>query len=295
MTALAKEKALAAPERAALFLRALETGLPLRARTVALVTAHPDDETIGAGALLPRLQGVTVILATDGAPRNGDDAARQGFAGAAEYAFARSCEFERVMMLAGVPVADRFCLALPDQEAAPNLPRLARALVRLFRERDTEIALTHAYEGGHPDHDAVAFAVHAAAELRRREGRDIAIVEMPFYRLDGEDWAVQRFVPAPGVEETVLPLGEEDRAAKRQMLAAHRTQGETLGRFGLDAERFRIAPAYDFAALPNGGRLLYERYGWGMTGSRWLALAAAASAELGLGPRPARAAPRAAS
>jgi LmbE family N-acetylglucosaminyl deacetylase len=285
MTALVQEKALDAPERARRFLRALTTGLLVHARTVALVTAHPDDETIGAGALLRRLHGVTVILATDGAPRSGDDAARQGFASAADYAFARSCEFERVMMLAGVPVADRFCLGLPDQEVASNLPRLARALVRLFRERDTEIALTHSYEGGHPDHDAVAFAVHAAAALRRQEGRDVAVIEMPFYHLDGEDWAVQRFVPAPGASETVLPLGEEDRAVKRQMLAAHRTQGETLGRFGLDAERFRVAPEHDFAALPNDGRLLYERYGWGLTGDRWLGLAAAASAELGLGDR----------
>jgi LmbE family N-acetylglucosaminyl deacetylase len=283
MTALAQEKALDAPERAARFLRALQTGLPLQAKTVALVTAHPDDETIGAGALLPRLSGVTVILATDGAPRNGGDAGRQGFTSAADYAFARSREFERVMMLAGVPVADRFCLGLPDQEAAMNLPRLTRALVRLFRERDTEIALTHSYEGGHPDHDAVAFAVHAAAALRSREGRDVAVVEMPFYHLDGKDWAVQRFIPAPDVEETALPLREEDRAVKLEMLAAHRTQGETLSRFDLDAERFRIAPDYDFAVLPNGGRLLYERYGWGMTGDRWRTLAAAASAELGLG------------
>ncbi|HEX8166994.1 MAG TPA: PIG-L family deacetylase [Beijerinckiaceae bacterium] len=284
MTALAKETALTAPERAARFLRALETGRPLHAKTVALVTAHPDDETIGAGALLPRLSGVTVVLATDGAPRDGGDAGRLGFESAAAYAFARACEFERVMMLAGVPVADRFCLGLPDQEAAMNLPRLARALARLFHERDTEVVLTHSYEGGHPDHDAVAFAVHAAVELRRREGRDIAVVEMPFYHLDGEEWAVQRFVPASGAPEAALVLDERDRAVKLEMLATHRTQGETLGRFGLDAERFRPAPAYDFKALPNGGRLLYERHGWGMTGSRWLKLAAAASAELGLGP-----------
>jgi LmbE family N-acetylglucosaminyl deacetylase len=282
MSAAAQERVLGPSERAGRFLRALASRGLIRARGVAVVVAHPDDETIGAGAALPRLQGVTVILATDGAPRNGDDAERQGFKNAADYAFARSCEFERVMMLAGVPVADRFCLGVPDQEAAAHLPRLARALVRLFRERDTEIALTHAYEGGHPDHDAVAFAVHAAARLRRREGRDVAVVEMPFYHLDGEAWAMQRFVPAPGLPETALALDDRDRAVKRQMLDAHRTQGEMLARFGLDAERFRVAPDHDFAALPNGGRLLYERHGWGMTGSRWLSLVEAAFAELGL-------------
>src|SRR4051794_18896130 len=282
MRAVAREQPLSAPERAAAFLRALATGHLIRARSVAMVVAHPDDEAIGAGAQLPRLNGVTVIHVTDGAPRNSRDAERHGFATAAEYAFARTRELERVMMLAGVPVADRFCLGLADQEAALHLARVARALIRLFVERATEIVLTHAYEGGHPDHDAAAFAARAAVELLRRDGRDIAIVEMPFYRADGEGWAVQRFAPAPAVGETVLALDERDRALKRQMFAAHRTQAEMLALFDPDTERFRIAPAYDFAILPNGGHMHYERHDWGMTGPRWLHLAEAASRELGL-------------
>jgi LmbE family N-acetylglucosaminyl deacetylase len=287
MPATVKECAPTAPERAGRFLRALASRGLIRARGVAVVVAHPDDETIGAGAALPRLNGVTVIHVTDGAPRNLQDAERHGFRSAAEYGFARARELERVMMLAGVPVADRFCLGVPDQEAATHLPRVTRALLRLFRERATEVVLTHSYEGGHPDHDAVAFAAHAAgALLRRQGGRDLAIVEMPFYRLDGEEWAVQRFPPEPDTLEAMLALDDRDRAVKRQMLDAHRTQAEMLLRFGLDAERFRVAPDHDFAVLPNGGRLLYERYGWGMTGSRWLSLVGAASAELGLDRRP---------
>ena len=144
--------------------------------------------------------------------------------------------------------------------------------------------LTHAYEGGHPDHDAAAFAVHAAVALLRRQGREIAIIEMPFYRADGEGWAVQRFAPAPAAVETVLALGDRDRAVKRQMLAAHRTQAEMLAFFDVETERFRIAPAYDFSTLPNGGHLHYERHDWGMTGARWVPLVEAASRELGLEP-----------
>jgi len=282
MRAVAREQPLSAPERAAAFLRALATGRLIRARSLAMVVAHPDDEAIGAGAQLSRLNGVTMIHVTDGAPLSPHEAERHGYATAAEYAFARTRELERVMMLAGIPVADRFCLGLPDQEAALHLPRVARALVRLFMERATEIVLTHAYEGGHPDHDAAAFASYAAVELLRREGRDIAIIEMPFYRADGEGWAVQRFAPAPAAVETVLALGDRDRAMKRQMFAAHRTQAEMLAFFGVEAERFRIPPAYDFATLPNGGHLHYERHDWGMTGARWVDLVEAASRELAL-------------
>ena len=114
------------------------------------------------------------------------------------------------------------------------------------------------------------------------KGREIAIIEMPFYRADGEGWAVQRFAPAPAAVETVLALGDRDRAMKRQMFAAHRTQAGALAFFDAETERFRIAPAYDFSTLPNGGDLHYERHDWGMTGAQWVALVEAASRELGV-------------
>ena len=95
---------------------------------------------------------------------------------------------------------------------------------------------------------------------------------MPFYRADGDGWAVQCFAPAPAAVETVLALGDRDRAMKRQMFAAHRTQAGALAFFDAETERFRIAPAYDFATLPNGGHLHYERHDWGMTGARWVDL-----------------------
>ena len=67
------------------------------------------------------------------------------------------------------------------------------------------------------------------------------------------------------------------------MLDAHATQRQVLSMVATDAERFRPAPAYDFAVLPNEGRLLYDLHGWGMTGPRWQSLAAAALRDLVLG------------
>ncbi len=135
--------------------------------------------------------------------------------------------------------------------------------------------LTHAYEGGHPDHDAVAFAVHAAVRLLGPAAP--ALVEMPFYRAAPDDWLRQNFAPAAGAgPEVVLELTEAEHALKRAMVDAHASQADVLGGFPIADERFRLAPAYDFTALPNGGLVLYERYGWGATGATWIARARAA-------------------
>ncbi|MDQ4136111.1 MAG: PIG-L family deacetylase [Pseudomonadota bacterium] len=278
------EAVAAVEEKAEAFLRALAAGAaePIPSERTAIVLAHPDDETIGIGGQLGRLQDVTLVHVTDGAPRNGA-AQRHGFATADAYAAARRQELRAAMALAGIPDKALVSLGIADQEASLHMPAIARRVAALYRERRLELLVTHAFEGGHPDHDATALAVHAAAALLRRDGFEPALIEMPLYHLGSSGWTVQRFVAAAGPVETEIHLTDEQRRRKQAMLDAHGTQRDVLSMVATDAERFRPAPAYDFGALPNEGRLLYEGYGWGMTGPRWQALAAAALQELGLG------------
>lgn len=246
----------------------------------ALIVAHPDDETLAFGAQLPRLEGLTIVHVTDGAPRNETQC---GFATWRDYAAARRRELETAVALAGVTPDALIALDVPDQEASLAMPGIARRLAELFAARGVETVLTHAYEGGHPDHDAVAFCVHAARRLLTAGGEPpIELIEIPFYRAAGSGWLRQRFIPETGCPETVIALTEPEQSLKRRMLAAHATQAETLSSFSLDEERFRPAPEYDFASLPNGGDLLYERYDWRMTGARWRELVRRALAALGL-------------
>ena len=68
-------------------------------RTLLIVAAHPDDDVLGAGALLTQASKAAVVYVTDGAPRDGADARAHGFADAAAYATAEAIAVSRRLRL----------------------------------------------------------------------------------------------------------------------------------------------------------------------------------------------------
>jgi len=242
------------------------------AHRVAVVTAHPDDEAIGCGAQLARLRGITAVTLTDGAPRDRTDAQVRGYTSVPDYAVVRHAELRRALAIAQVAPDNVIVFGLADQEAAFNMPAAAWALHEIFRTREITLVLTHAVEGAHPDHDAAAFAVRAAAALAARAGHSVSIVEMPYYRAGRHGLVRQTFVPG-GRRQVQISLAGRERERKRAMFGAHASQAARLAHFSTATEWFRAAAPFDFRMLPNAGRLLYQRYVHGMTGAQWLMLA----------------------
>lgn len=259
------------PGSAAGLLRALREREPAPGR-VALVCAHPDDETIGAGASLSLLPGLVLVHVTDGAPRTLADAHAAGFETAAGYAAARRAELRAALRLGGAE-AETVELDVSDQGASEAMAEIARRLADLFARHRVEACITHPYEGGHPDHDATAWA---SARAARAAG--IPVVEMlSYHAAPGGGIEADRFLPGPDPVMHVLTPAE--RARKAAMFEAFATQARVLAPFPLVHEAFRPAPEYDFSAPPHPGILHYERFDWGMTGARWRTLAARAAGE----------------
>ncbi|MGZ4789463.1 MAG: PIG-L deacetylase family protein [Terriglobales bacterium] len=232
---------------------------PLLGRTLVLV-AHPDDEAVGCGALLQRMEDPVVIFATDGAPRS--DFFWQHYGSREEYAHARAIEAKHALDAVGVQHFHWLCAndCIVDQELYQNLDRAYDDLAAMIESEMPATILSMAYEGGHPDHDTCSF-------LTSRVAKDFGIEtwEMPLYHRQGSgDITRQNFLDTDrGVE---LDVDRDELVRKMNMFAAYDSQAEVLREFLPYLERFRPMKLYDFSRPPHSGRLNYEAWHWPMKG-----------------------------
>ena len=248
---------------------------------ILLAAAHPDDEVIGAGAHLAFWPDVRVVHVTDGAPHNHPYAPGATFPDRVAYAAARRREAQDALAIAGIAAERIVDLAFVDQEAAFHLREISKRIAALIAAIRPALIVTHAYEGGHPDHDATCFAVHAARRIVARSGDSPpGVVEMTAYFGRGRQRVTGSFLPSNGTPVVVV-LDEADRARKRRMLLCHKSQADLVDAFPVERECFRIAPDYDFRQPPHSGRLFYEHHAFGLDGARWRELATAALCSLG--------------
>ena len=190
--------------------------------------------------------------------------------GREDYAAARHSELLCALREAGsTPDLVELCIA--DQEATVNMAEIARRIRGLLQQCSPGLVLTHAYEGGHPDHDATALAVHLAVSSLHSSRP--ALYEFTSYHARNGGFHCGDFLPHSGSPALTFELSPEERRRKEAMLDCFITQHDVLKSFRTDIERFRIAPSYDFTSPPHEGRLYYEQFDWGMQGEEFRRIA----------------------
>ncbi len=180
-----------------------------------LLAAHPDDETLGAGALLARLarEGVRcdVVVLTDGEASHPSSPTRSP----SELAALRREEVaDAVRVLA--PAASVAFEGLPD--GGLRQEDVAAVLLRGLGDGDDTRTLVAApwRRDGHPDHDAVGLA---SAEVCG--GRDVPLLEYPIWLWH---WGTPEGQAADLDALSLYRLTAEDQARKASALATHVSQ-----------------------------------------------------------------------
>jgi LmbE family N-acetylglucosaminyl deacetylase len=221
-----------------------------------LVVAHPDDEVIGCGLLLQRLPQATIAFMTDGAPA--DRYFWGKFGSRTAYAEVRAKETARA--LGHLKRAKIMRFGVRDQGLMFHLQAALEWLGKIVAAERPQTIVTHAYEGGHPDHDCCSFLSSLlAAEYR------VQVREIPLYSREGGK-LVRQHVPN-GSKATCISASDEEAQRKLEMVRAYRSQEEFLQSFNLSTERYLCEPRHDYARRPHAGKLNYECWGWEIAGS----------------------------
>jgi LmbE family N-acetylglucosaminyl deacetylase len=231
---------------------------PLLRRTM-IVVAHPDDEAIACGALLQRMRWPVVVFMTDGAP---DDSKfwDKPYSSRLECANVRRAE-ARESMAQLHRIAMEFA-EIPDQALYKNIEPALERLAPWVQKHRPEAILTHAYEGGHPDHDTCSFISALIAKQFQ-----LPVWEMPLYnRASGELVRQQFLLRDDSPRRAVLTAQVDEAQRKRKMIAAYASQAYFIKDFDMDVEQFRPQPEYNFTNPPHAGVLNYEAWGWPMSG-----------------------------
>src|SRR5947209_3328925 len=230
--------------------------------TTVVLVAHPDDEVIGFGALLQKMERGIVVFATDGAPR--DEYFWKAHGSREEYSRIRQQEAREALAVVGAEpmfLSDHVKGGIADQELFHCLPDAISAFEQIVEQVKPNCLASLAYEGGHPDHDTVCFM---ASIVGKRRG--LPVWESPLYHRNPDgSGAVQAFREGNG-REIELKVEGEALERKLKMFYSYKSQKLVLESFRPESEKLRPVADYDFTRRPFPWKLNYELWQWRMTG-----------------------------
>lgn len=184
-------------------------------RRLIVVAPHPDDETLGLGAMIAQLAAagvdVRVISVSDGG------AAQPGatLSGRLRLSTTRRYELRRATGVLGLPPPMR--LGLPDGELANHEDRLTGALVEILGNAGPDTWCAATWRGdGHPDHEAAGRAAAAACAHTRT-----ALIEYPVWMWH---WAAPGDPAVPWDRARTVPASGWAVNRKRQAAQCYRSQ-----------------------------------------------------------------------
>ena len=233
-----------------------ETAEAVGSPRILLVAAHPSDEFGVAATLRRHARTGNEVFAAWLARDDRRDVQRL-----------REAEARQAMSIIDVPLENLRFPRLPSEPLAFLLPVIVDEIRRLIARIKPDVVYVPAYEGGHPDHDAVNFAAWEAALPT-----GVEVLEYPLYHASERRWfrrvpVFGQLLPSIG-DDQVRVLTPREARFKRIVWNVYKSQRpltDVLLRMGGDGGRFftteesRPLPMRDYTKPPHERPLLYER------------------------------------
>lgn len=221
--------------------------------------AHPDDDTFICGTMKMLLEAGAEVHAAW--LTSGD------YFGQGEL---REAELARAMEILGLDELCIHLLRLPDLGLIYNMDEGIALVADLLGTLKPDSVFVTAFEGGHPDHDAVNYLCYEGCT---RAGVQPRLFEFPLYNGTGPvrhwRWRINDFGPG-GPETLYSPLNEGAIDCKYRMMKTYSSQwmymvparlASSRSRLRTLGEPYRSCPAdRDHAVPPHPGTLNYERW-----------------------------------
>jgi LmbE family N-acetylglucosaminyl deacetylase len=238
------------------------TCIPDNFGKVMVFVAHPDDETIACSGLLQRATVSLVVFGVDGAPPH--YGFEKKFGSLAHYSEVRYLEASRA--LASIPECSFRRLTrqdgswFVDQHLFMELPEAFTSLCKIAGEFQPDLLISHAFEGGHLDHDTCHVLAKSLA-------RTLAVgqLEFPLYWNSKPGQDVFQEFREPREDDFVVQLSQTELIVKRRMLTEYRTQQNITSVFHPETERFRPVAEAD------GSKPTWSTYPFQNRGKPWKA------------------------
>ncbi|MEV8252404.1 bifunctional PIG-L family deacetylase/class I SAM-dependent methyltransferase [Rhodoglobus sp. NPDC076762] len=181
-----------------------------------VVSAHPDDETLGAAGLMQRVSAagghVVLVLATDGEGSHPDSKTRS----AAELRAIRASEIEEAIDLVA-PGTSILRLRLRDGALKYDTAELRTGIEGAFASGRGRTLIAATWRGdGHGDHRVVG---ETCAEIAR--AHKVRFVEYPIWLWH---WSSPDDPHVPWAQLHTVTLSADERETKRRAIAAHESQ-----------------------------------------------------------------------
>ncbi|HUO20942.1 MAG TPA: PIG-L deacetylase family protein [Caulobacteraceae bacterium] len=219
------ESALFAAFGAGLRIAAADRTQLLASRRTLVLAPHPDDESLGCGAIIRRLRdagvAVRIVIATDGAQSHHSAT----FAQARLVALRRQEALDACAKL-GVDAQQVIFLDLPDTGLAANTAALSERVLAQITEFQPEQVLYPSAIDSHPDHQALASVLEG---LKGQSRLTCPVYGYPvwFWKLSTWKRPLRALRALAGVRLVkASTTGMLDH--KRSAIAAHRSQFENL-------------------------------------------------------------------